>query len=387
MKKKILLGLITMVLILIPSSLVFADPDLVTLTTTESYLEGISGSSSGVGLHWQDVHAATPGIVSDNLVSTVHYDYYEFDNLSGSGAINSVWIVIQVKSIDVPDQASACAVVYTAGDYEKSALWTVSNEAYVSKVWIMNDNPVTLAPWTWAQVQNLRAGVGLRSSLSGSESMTLCRRVAVKVNYSPLLAPTDFTLTESGENVNITWTMGAGANTTLIMRQTGYYPIDTADGVQVFRNVGTSYLDNSVNLEDTEYYYRAWSCNDGGGISEDYAEGLIGGHGMLTIGIIILVLGLTALAFIMKSGMLYIVCIPAWLIFTFYMFNQTWPGENTFLPEAIAIFGVVMTIVLLATTVMHYLGNRSSEEPTYDEEKAANLKKIYNLTRKKEDKW
>jgi len=102
----------------------------------------------------------------------------------------------------------------------------------------------------------------------------------------------------------------------------------------------------------------------------------------MAIVIVIIALVLTVAAFFVKSGMLYAICIPAWLICTFYLYNITWPVENSYMAVATASFGVLMTIMMMALTAMHYIGNRSAE-PTYDEEKAANLRKIYGITHKK----
>ncbi len=103
----------------------------------------------------------------------------------------------------------------------------------------------------------------------------------------------------------------------------------------------------------------------------------------MAIIVVIIALTLTIAAFFIKSGMLYAVSIPAWLISTFYLFNISWPPENSYMAIATAMFGVLMTIMMLAITAMHYVGNQSTE-PTYDEEKASNAARIRKLTHRKE---
>lgn len=199
-------------------------------------------------------------------------------------------------------------------------------------------------------------------------------------------APGGLTLTYvSDYEVGISWIRGADAENTMIRAAVGRMPESRADGYLVYYGDGTTTSDWKDNLDviDTKIHYRAWSERaDGLWEEQGVSDWLAGGGGMTTIAIIILVLGLTALAFFLKSGMLFAMCVPAWLFFTFYMFNINWTGDNTYLPTAIAVFGVLMTVILTATTAMHYLGNKSSE-PTYDEEKAANLRKIYKLTHRK----
>lgn len=199
-------------------------------------------------------------------------------------------------------------------------------------------------------------------------------------------APGGLTLTYvSDYEVGISWTKGEDAENTMVRAAVGRLPESRTDGYLVYYGPGTSTSDWKGNLDviDARIYYRAWSERvDGVWEEGGTSDWLAGGGGMTTIAIIMLVLGLTIAAYVVKSGMLYAICIPAWLFFTFYMFNINWTANNPYLPTAIAAFGVLMTIIMMATTAMHYIGNRSSE-PTYDEEKAANAAKIYRLTHKK----
>ncbi len=199
-------------------------------------------------------------------------------------------------------------------------------------------------------------------------------------------APGGLTLTYiSDYEVGISWTKGSDAVNTMVRGAVGRVPKNRTDGYLVYNGAGTSTSDTGVSLDETAayIYYVAWSQNAGGLWEDTGVSGFIGGAGMLLIAIVLLVLGLTIAAFFIKSGMLYAACIPAWFIFTFVAFNVNWPTENPYIPTAIAVFGVAMTILMVAVTGMHYVGNQSSE-PTYDEEKAANLRKIYSLTHKRQ---
>jgi parallel beta-helix repeat protein len=70
--------------------------------------------------------------------------------------------------------------------------------------------------------------------------------------------------TYSSAQINLTWTIGDGADATFIVRKEGSYPSDRTDGINVYNGSGTSYEDTGLKCE-THYFYRAWSyCSDNG---------------------------------------------------------------------------------------------------------------------------
>ncbi|MFC2065767.1 choice-of-anchor R domain-containing protein [Chloroflexota bacterium] len=72
-------------------------------------------------------------------------------------------------------------------------------------------------------------------------------------------APISFSATViSGTQIDLGWTKGDGANRTMVRRDTGSYPADKNDGVQVYFDTGTSVSDTGLSA-GTTYYYRAWS--------------------------------------------------------------------------------------------------------------------------------
>lgn len=101
-----------------------------------------------------------------------------------------------------------------------------------------------------------------------------------------LFPPTNFTLIDMGSStVNITWTKAIDADNTVIRVSRTAYPISITDGEFVYFGTGTVQFDVGVALDITTYYYRAWSEN-GGVYSTDYAEGQIGGTGMIFLGLL-----------------------------------------------------------------------------------------------------
>jgi hypothetical protein len=74
--------------------------------------------------------------------------------------------------------------------------------------------------------------------------------------------------------INLTWTMGAGADKIVVVRKIGAYPADRTDGVTVYNGTSSSHNDGTV-VAGNHYYYRAWSyCSEGGlfRFSDDYDE-------------------------------------------------------------------------------------------------------------------
>jgi len=62
----------------------------------------------------------------------------------------------------------------------------------------------------------------------------------------------------SDTRIDLSWAKGAGANRTMVRRETGGYPNDREDGFQVYFDTGTSASDIGLT-PGTIYYYRAWS--------------------------------------------------------------------------------------------------------------------------------
>ncbi|MBE3122957.1 MAG: hypothetical protein IMZ58_12245 [Thermoplasmata archaeon] len=78
-------------------------------------------------------------------------------------------------------------------------------------------------------------------------------------NPSNFHAVRDFLVTQ----INLSWTIGSGANKTFIVRKIGSYPANRLDGVILYNGTSNHYNDGAV-VAGTHYYYRAWSyCSEG----------------------------------------------------------------------------------------------------------------------------
>jgi len=149
-------------------------------------------------------------------------------------------------------------------------------------------------------------------------------------------APENFTLTYVSETeVGITWDIGTNADNTLIRAKYGEYPEDSTDGYEVYFGPGWATSDTGVNFDITleNVYYRAWSTN-GIGTSTDYAEANMEGLPVLLLGTIILILGLTGIAYYSRWGILLFF---AGISIMRYGFSLR--ADNLYLSIIIALFG------------------------------------------------
>ena len=204
-------------------------------------------------------------------------------------------------------------------------------------------------------------------------------------------APGAFTLTYiSDYEIGISWVKGADAVNTMVRKVVGRVPASLTDGIELYNGPGTSTADYTVNLDtiDSSIYYRAWSQNAAGVWEELGTSNAIGGFGMSTVAIAVIVLGLTALAFVLKNALLHMVCVIGWLFLGFYMWNREWPVGNEYLGTAFMLLALAMVIVNLIVTVNHYLGQRTTP-PTHDEVQNEYRRKVLNVTGRREprDPW
>ena len=198
-------------------------------------------------------------------------------------------------------------------------------------------------------------------------------------------APIGFTLTDlGGSTITANWAKGLYNTYTLVRISRNSYPSTNTSGEWLYYDTGTSVNITGWPLETTPLYVSAWGVwTDNATYSTGYATATLGGAGMLTIGIVVVVLGLTILAFVLKNALLHMVCVVGWLLFGFYMWNLTWPEGNTYLPMAVMLLALSMVIVHLIYVVNYYLGLRT-EPPTHDNVQDDYRKKVLNVTRRKE---
>jgi len=84
--------------------------------------------------------------------------------------------------------------------------------------------------------------------------------------------PSGLSATSTGKTtVSLAWTMGSGADTTVVIRKAGSYPANIGDGTEVYSGAGSSTTDTGLSA-GTAYYYRAWSLDGVDNYSNEYSS-------------------------------------------------------------------------------------------------------------------
>jgi len=97
------------------------------------------------------------------------------------------------------------------------------------------------------------------------------------------LAPTNLTLEFSNAtSIDLTWTMGLNATSTLIIGNLGSYPTNYTDGWIVYNSTGVTANESVGDTTFGGVFYRAWSINPTG-FSLDSASTTTGGETMLLL--------------------------------------------------------------------------------------------------------
>jgi len=171
-------------------------------------------------------------------------DLHNLDDVSLSGAINSVTVYIRSRSVDTPTQAGAYTWIKTNGvSYSGSEITLTTSYADYSTVYA--DNPQTGSAWTWAEIDALQAGAGLRGSkTSGPELQreSRCTQVWVVIDYTlPDISSTPatrvFGMVASGSSY---WSSGSAPT----------FPLDDAECYFTVTNNGTSAVDITISATD-----------------------------------------------------------------------------------------------------------------------------------------
>jgi hypothetical protein len=81
-------------------------------------------------------------------------------------------------------------------------------------------------------------------------------------------APTNFSVTaQTSTSINLSWTIGTGADTTIVRYNTSGYPTSPTDGNSGYSGSGTNCTISSLS-PGTLYYFAAWSSKTAGGYTQ-----------------------------------------------------------------------------------------------------------------------
>lgn len=126
------------------------------------------------------------------------YDFYNLPDVSLTGTINSVTVGIVAKRADwsgedsVRDSARSVIMTNSETYLGSSITLTTDWAAYTTTY---TTNPYTTTLWTWDEIDDLQAGVVLRSASPDSARNSMCTHVYVIISYNlpaPPSVTTDF---------------------------------------------------------------------------------------------------------------------------------------------------------------------------------------------------
>ena len=166
------------------------------------------------------------------------------------------------------------------------------------------------------------------------------------------LAPTDFTVIQSGaDKATLTWTMGAGATSTMIRVSETGTPRTVVSGYQVYNGGLTSVEIDGLNFQTTQYCFSAWSENSEG-YSEDYAEAKIGGS-MLMMGFFgFLGLGLIGMFLWKRIAFLSYAAGGVWALMGFQALQSSAGSNPTQIVDtSMALFWLAISLVLACALI------------------------------------
>lgn len=186
-------------------------------------------------------------------------------------------------------------------------------------------------------------------------------------------APGGFTVTYiSDYEVGLNWTLGAGAENTMVRAAFGRMPEDRTDGYLVYYGDGTGTTD-WVNMEtlSVPVYYRAWSENPSEVWEETGSTGQVEGISMILIALIVLALGLLTTSFWQRKLWLFLATGLTW--FGLGMYGLV--IQDTDVGDILWIVGMVgIAMMLLSFLAPFWLRERYeapeaiSEEEAYEKE-------------------
>ena len=111
-------------------------------------------------------------------------DVYALPVHSGSGTINKVTVHCRGRCTNTPTRDSLRVNIVTNGTEYSEVKTVTASYADYSKEW--TTNPDTGSAWTWAEIDALEAGVGVRSGNADYWWPTRCTQVCIEVASTPV---------------------------------------------------------------------------------------------------------------------------------------------------------------------------------------------------------
>ena len=157
------------------------------------------------GEHWDKVDEVSPDeadtYVRHNLTSYAT-DTYALPSGEGVGDISKVTVYARCCGISGNYNYAKTVIrthstLYEGAEHHLTTSWENLSTEYAT-------NPNTGNPWTWAEIDDLEAGVALKSSSSG-EFLAICTQVYIEVTYSTEQAKSSSDAGQGQDSVVALW--------------------------------------------------------------------------------------------------------------------------------------------------------------------------------------
>lgn len=230
------------------------------------------------GAHWDKVDDTTSDGDS-TYINTEAYDWHEdlysiANHSTGSGQINYVRVYYVAREEADNLDANVYVHIKTNG-VEHDGTSDDVPQSYATYYYQWNKNPQTGADWTWDEIDNLQAGVGI--TRSKPNQFTRVTQIYVEVNYTTTTYYSSGTLTStnllSGESVvsidSFDYTVsaipsGTSLNVQFSQDNTNWYNSSGTPGGWDTLSAGTHSIDlSSLSWSGSNFYYNMIFTSDG----------------------------------------------------------------------------------------------------------------------------
>lgn len=160
-------------------------------------------------------------------------------------------------------------------------------------------------------------------------------------------APGGFTVTYvSDSEIGLSWTLAPGAINTMVRAAPGRMPANQTDGYLVYYGSGTYVSDFRDIATSLPIYYRAWSQRADGAWETlgTTGEGNFMSMSFIYVGLIIMGIALSIMAFVFRKAILSVLAASAWASCMVFIYQQpnissSWGLFGLFFFCMVAMFG------------------------------------------------
>lgn len=159
----------------------------------------------------------------------------------------------------------------------------------------------------------------------------------------------DFTATQEGNNVKLSWHIGQYADGVIIVKGFSGFPKSPTDGVEIYSGDDTEFIDEGASSDTSEIYYSAFSYSPWGTNIDEYATTSVGGEMLLFFIMVILGIALLITSIVFKKWPLLVLSGLVWIIVGIPMWSNPagsveWSFAWVFI--ALAIFCILYPFIL-----------------------------------------